>query len=207
MSRHWVFIHGWGYDATAWEPLIAQLPAEDSVTCVDRGYFGAPADATFNPASSLRILVTHSLGQSFVDLERLGQPDIWILIGGFDRFIDSPAQARPLRRMRSKLDTDPDAVLRDFYARCGEADRLPKPIRNLPHLTADLKLLEHAKAPISVMRQCRKIVILHARNDAIVSIDRAERLGFPVVIHPDGSHALPFKDSFWCWKSINLLIE
>jgi pimeloyl-[acyl-carrier protein] methyl ester esterase len=207
MSRQWLFIHGWGYDSSAWQPLIDLLPLEDTVACVDRGYFGAPADATFSSAPGQRILVTHSLGQQFFDAERMGMPDIWILIGGFDRFIDTPAQARPLRRMRSKLDTEPDAVLRDFYARCGEADRVPRPIHDLPRLAADLELLEHAQAPISVMRQCRKIVILHARNDAIVSIDRAERLGFPVVIHPDGSHALPFNDSLWCWKSINPLFE
>lgn len=207
MSRHWILVHGWGYDATAWDPFRAHIPATDTVACVDRGYFGASADATFPSAPGLRILVTHSLGQSFMDVERMGMPDIWIVIGGFDRFIDTPAHARPLRRMRTKLDTEPDAVLRDFYARCGEPDRLPKPIQDLPRLASDLERLEHAEAPISIMRQCGKIVILHARCDAIVPIERAERLGFAVVRHPEGSHALPFNDSPWCWKSINPLIE
>lgn len=207
MSRHWILAHGWGYDASAWDPFRARIPAEDSVACVDRGYFGAPADTAFPSAPGLRILVTHSLGQSFVDVERMGMPDVWIVIGGFDRFIDTPAQARPLRRMRSKLDTEPEAVLRDFHARCGEQDRLPKPILNLPRLAADLDLLEHAQAPISMMRKCWKMAILHARCDAIVPIERAERLGFPVVIHPEGSHALPFNESAWCWNSINPLID
>jgi hypothetical protein len=27
-----------------------------------------------------------------------------------------------------------------------------------------------------------------------------------MVIHPEGSHALPFNDSLWCWKSINPLL-
>jgi pimeloyl-[acyl-carrier protein] methyl ester esterase len=207
MSRQWLFIHGWGYDASAWQPLIDLLPPEDSVACVDRGYFGAPTDAAFTSAPSQRVLVTHSFGQQLFDAERMGLPDLWILICGFDRFIDTPTQARPLRRMRSKLDTEPDAVLRDFYARCGEPGRVPRPIRDLPRLAADLERLVHAEAPISVMRQCRKIVILHARFDAIVPIERAERLGLPVVSHPEGSHALPFNHSHWCWKSINPLLE
>ncbi len=207
MSRQWLFIHGWGYDASAWHPFIALLPPEDSVACVDRGYFGTPAHAAFTSAPGQRILVTHSAGQQFFDVERMGLPDIWIVIGGFDRFIGTPEQARPLRRMRSKLDTEPDAVLRDFYARCGEPDRVSRPIRDLPRLAADLERLGHAEAPISIMRQCRKIGILHARCDAIVPIERTEGLGFPVVIHPEGSHALPFKESAWCLNSINPLIN
>lgn len=206
MSRHWIFIHGWGYDASAWESLIAHLPAEDSVACVDRGYFGKPTNAAFDPTSSLRILVTHSLGQSFVDVEKMGQPDIWVMIGGFDRFIDSPADARPLKRMRHKLETDPESVLRDFYARCGEPHRPVKPLHDRHRLAADLKRLETAEAPISEMRQCRKIVILHARCDEIIPIERIERLGFPVVSHPEGSHALPFNESPWCWKTLNPLL-
>lgn len=207
MSRQWILAHGWGYDASAWDPFRALIPAEDSVACLDRGYFGTPTDATFSQAPSLRILVTHSLGQSFVDVARMGLPDVWIVISGFERFIDTLAQARPLRRMLQKLKTDPDAVLSDFYARCGEPERAPKPILNLPRLAADLELLESAIAPISVMRQCRKIGILHARRDVIVPIERAERLGFPIVCHPEGSHALPFNESTWCWKSINPLLE
>lgn len=206
MSRQWLFIHGWGYDASAWQPLIDLLPPEDSVACVDRGYFGTPADAAFTSAPGQRVLVTHSLGQQFFDPERMGLPDVWILIGGFARFVDSPAQVRPLRRMRSKLDTNPQAVLSDFHARCGEPGRVTNPIRDLPRLAADLEWLEHAEAPISVMRQCRKIVILHARGDAIVPIERVEPLGYPIVLHPEGSHALPFIESRWCWKSINPLL-
>lgn len=206
MSRQWLFVHGWGYDASAWDPLVARLPAEDTVARYDRGYFGAPADAAFTPAPGLRILVTHSLGQSFVDITRTGYPDVWVLIGGFDRFIDTPAEARPLRRMRTKLDTEPEAVLRDFHVRCGEPDRVHLPIADPHRLAADLELLEHAEAPISVMRQCGKIVILHARQDAIVPIRRAERLGGQMVVHPEGSHALPFNEPLWCWKTLNPLL-
>ncbi len=204
MNREWLFIHGWGYDASAWDSWLERLHPEDTVACFDRGYFGKPTHAAFT-TSKPRILVTHSLGQSFYDPETMGVPDVWVLISGFERFADNDSERRVTRTMRQRLVTHSAEVLAAFYANCGDAERPVPPNPDTERLTSDLILLEESEASISVMRQCRKMVILHTRHDRIVPIERVERLGFPVVIHPGGAHSFPFLEPQWCLEILKPL--
>lgn len=202
MNREWLFIHGWGYGADTWTPWLKRIAPGDLFHTYDRGYFGQPVQACFTSASH-RILVTHSMGLLFYDPSIMGRADHWVVIGGFDRFHGQQGGRRMTARMRARLGSDPSGVVREFRERCGDADpRIPETIEPR-RLIEDLTLLDEVHAPISLMRETRKMSILHARSDAIVPLERASGLGFPLHLHPDGTHALPFTHTDWCWTSIN----
>lgn len=200
MNREWLFIHGWGYGAEAWDPWAPLLPIGDVMRRYDRGYFGHPQEAVFETGLH-RVLVTHSLGLAFYDPAVMGECDEWILIGGFHRFHADESGKRVTKRMRERLASDPMAVVREFRSACGDG-LTPIPTQmDAARLSADLHLLDRVEAPISLMRDIGKITILHARPDAVVPPDRAAGLGFPLITHPDASHALPFTHAAWCWNS------
>lgn len=201
MSSEWLFIHGWGYDASAWKPWKKLIPETDVIHTYDRGYFGTPKEARFE-SDRHRILVTHSLGHVFFNPDTMGMPDIWVVISGFDRFCDTDIEKRPTRRMRDRLRMGVEPVLHAFYEHSGDLVRMVPSTQDAGKLSDDLILLEESEFASSVMRRCGKMVILHARHDRIVSIDKAQRLGFPLTIHPGDSHALPYTEPDWCWNSL-----
>jgi hypothetical protein len=205
MSSEWLFIHGWGYDASAWESWKNLIPVTDFIHHYDRGYFGAPNDPSF-ATDRRRILVTHSLGCVFFDPDTMGMPDIWVVISGFDRFCDSDIEKRTTRRMRDRLRMGIVPVLQAFYENSGDKERGIPQNHDLDKLSDDLILLEENESASSVMRRCGKMVILHARHDRIVAIDKAQRLGFPLTIHSGDSHALPFTEPDWCWNSLKNML-
>jgi hypothetical protein len=200
MNREWLFIHGWGYGADAWDPWIPLLPLGDVMRRYDRGYFGQPQEAVFETGLH-RVLVTHSLGLAFYDPSAMGECDEWIVIGGFTRFHADEGGKRVTRRMRDRLATEPLAVVREFRKACGDA-LTPIPTQMDPaRLATDLNLLDRVEAPISLMREIGKISILHARADTVVPPERAAGMGFPVITHPDAHHALSYTHARWCWTS------
>ncbi len=201
MSSEWLFIHGWGYDASAWGSWKKLIPESDIIHHYDRGYFGTPNEPSFT-TDRRRILVTHSLGHVFFDPDSMGMPDVWVVIGGFDRFCDSDIEKRTTRRMRDRLRMGVVPVLQAFYENSGDEGRGIPAFQDAAKLSDDLILLEESEFASSVMRRCGKMVILHARQDRIVSLDKAQRLGYPLTIHPGESHALPITESDWCWKSL-----
>lgn len=57
---HFVLVHGWGFNASLWDPLIARL-CDATVTRVDLGFVaGGPCDMPDWPQDA--IAVGHSLG-------------------------------------------------------------------------------------------------------------------------------------------------
>ena len=114
------FAHGWAYDASFWEPLRAACPT-------------GPRWPTTPAISAPRlpevcgpvIAIGHSLGA----LRLLRQPPPGcaglVCINGFARFGAGPdfpegVAPRLLDRMLRQLAAQPQAVLRDFRARCGD---------------------------------------------------------------------------------------
>ncbi len=116
-----VMVHGWGYDASLWDGVRAQLAPALRVATIDLGFYAAASPALTFTGSV--IAVGHSLGV----LWWLAQADIpWrrlLSINGFPRFTatdDFPGVApRLLSRMQTQFARDPAAVLADFHARCG----------------------------------------------------------------------------------------
>ncbi|AQS91443.1 biotin synthase [Gluconobacter albidus] len=144
MTRALYLVHGWGFDASFWAPLLAHLP-NVSAQVVDCGYFGA----AHRPA--LPDMPYLAIGHSAGSLALLGQDlpgcEGLVFFNGFPRFTaaaDFPdgTPERVLTRMRARLKRDPVAVLHDFRALCGTEAPLPG-APDVDALDRGLEALQH----------------------------------------------------------------
>jgi pimeloyl-[acyl-carrier protein] methyl ester esterase len=114
-----LFVHGWGYDASFWDPVRAALDAPSAA--LDLGYFCTPHIAISNDITHL---VGHSLGFLWLLRQSARRHVPLIGINGFPRFLEAddyrPAIApRVLERMRRRIVGDTRSVLEDFWMRAG----------------------------------------------------------------------------------------
>lgn len=114
-----LLVHGWGYDASVWDPVRAGLGAPNAT--LDLGYFGAPDIAI---PSDVTLLVGHSLGFLWLLRQSALRHVPLIGINAFPRFLEDddyrPAIApRVLERMRRRVVSDTRGVLEDFWTRAG----------------------------------------------------------------------------------------
>jgi pimeloyl-[acyl-carrier protein] methyl ester esterase len=185
-----LFVHGWGYDASFWEPVRAALGAPSAA--LDLGYFGAPNVALPN---EITLLVGHSLG--FLWLLRQGALRHVPLIGinAFPRFLETngyrPAIApRVLERMKRRVVSDTRGVLEDFWTRAGA----PGPIGALDTaaLAEGLDQLAAWDERENLARRASATRLIAGRQDAIVPPAMTE-MAFPSseIAWLPGGHALP----------------
>lgn len=203
-----VLVHGWGFDATFWEPLAAQLPDFATVT-VDLGFTGRP-DSPEIPTDGRRVAVGHSLGLLWLLKARPFTWDALVSVNGFPRFVEGdgfgPAQApRVIERMIRRLGQDPDRVATDFLALCGAPP--PQGRLDTAALEQGLKWLLEWDARAALDRDPEPALILAARNDPVVPLAMTEaafpdRPGHTIAWHDDGGHLLPLTDPRWCAERI-----
>src|SRR4051794_26815100 len=178
-----LLLHGWGFDATVWDPLALALP-DFPIVRWDRGYFGEKADSPIEPPFAA---VGHSLGAML--LADLLPHDIpLVAINGFDRFSGDGAVApRVVERMRARFSKDPAAVLTEFRARCG-APPAPEEIDET-RLARDLALLGSRHIASSANR----VLVLQGDGDPILpeSLRATVFPGAERATHADGGHLLP----------------
>jgi pimeloyl-[acyl-carrier protein] methyl ester esterase len=186
-----LFVHGWGYDASFWDPLRAVLGDVPS-GALDLGYFGA-AETTL--PRGVTLLVGHSLG--FLWLVRQSALRHLPLVGinPFPRFLEAedyrPAvSARVLERMRRRVVSDTRSVLEDFWTRAGATgpDRAP----NSAALAEGLDQLATWDERENLAVRASPTRLIAGREDAIVPPAMAEMAfrDFDVAWLP-GGHALP----------------
>ena len=202
------FVHGWGFDRSLWDGVIALLPEHD-FRCEDRGYFGAPAEAAI---AGEHLAVTHSLGT----LHALAGPAPGcrglLAINGFDRFGAAPefpgVALRVLDRMLQRLAAAPAAVVGEFRARCGAPPAAGAP--DLPALQRDLLMLRNT--------DCRagpwpaRLHTLEADDDPLLPLAMRDAV-FASTPHrlrlrqPTGSHLLPLTAPAACAAAIRDLLD
>ena len=185
-----LFVHGWGYDASFWDPLRKALNMPSAA--LDLGYFG-PAGTTM--PDGIAFLVGHSLG--FLWLARQVALKHLPLIGinAFPRFEEAegyrPAVApRVLERMRRRVLTDPRGVLAEFWQRAGA----PGP-SNSPKTAALAEGLDHLATwdeRENLGTHTRSIRLIAGEEDAIVpaAMTKVAFGDFTIEWLP-GGHALP----------------
>ncbi|MFT8808294.1 alpha/beta fold hydrolase [Gluconobacter sp.] len=144
MTRALYFVHGWGFDASFWAPMLAHLP-DVTAQVVDCGYFGAEHRPALPDAPYLA--VGHSAGSLALLGQDLPGCEGLVFFNGFPRFTATPdfpdgTPERVLMRMRARLKRDPDAVLKDFRALCGTDDALPG-VPDIENLDRGLEALQH----------------------------------------------------------------
>ncbi|MET0269823.1 MAG: alpha/beta fold hydrolase [Sphingomonas sp.] len=187
-----LLLHGWGFDASLWNGIVAALPGRRTVRW-DRGYFAAPMQADVAPV----LAVGHSLGALL--LAAWLPPHVpLVAINGFDRFAgDDAVPPRLLDRMRARLTRSPQGVLDDFRARCG-ASPAP-PIADAAALSADLDRLATMAAPANG----RRMLLLNGADDPILPrAMRAATFAGAMRETAAGGHLLPVTHPGWCAERI-----
>jgi len=186
-----LFVHGWGYDASFWDPLRNALGDHPS-SALNLGYFGA---ANTKIPDRVTLLIGHSLG--FLWLARQRAPRHLPLIGinAFPRFLEDddyrPAVApRLLDRMQRRVLADPAAVLAEFWQHAGAPgpDGSPDPAA----LAEGLDQLAAWDERENLARRASSVRLIAGEEDAIVPAAMT-RMAFKdsAIDWLPGGHALP----------------
>jgi pimeloyl-[acyl-carrier protein] methyl ester esterase len=186
-----LFVHGWGYDASFWDPVRAAL-GEVPSAALDLGYFGV-AETTL--PRDVTLLVGHSLG--FLWLARQDALKQMPLVGinVFPRFLEAddyhPAvAARVLERMKRRVASDTRSVLEDFWMRAGATG--PDGAPNKAALAAGLDHLAAWDERENLASRASPTRLIAGEEDAIVPAAMTEMAfnGCEITWLP-GGHALP----------------
>lgn len=195
-------LHGWGYDATLWDAVVARL-AGHRVETLELGYFDKKKSALVERRDKAReevwIAVGHSLGALWWLAEADAAWDALVIIAGFPRFTataDFPAGVPPrvLERMQRRFAENPAAVLAEFQRACGApGPGLPADPRPL---AKGLDYLTQADGRARLAQRAADIHLLASRDDAIVSLAMSEAAFARLPagqrhVCDDGGHALP----------------
>jgi len=193
-----LLLHGWGFDASLFDPLAEALSGWHVVRW-DRGYFGEKAEPEVAPPFAA---IGHSLGARLL-ADLLSHDIPLIAINGFDRFVGDGAVApRVVERMRSRFAEDAGGVLAEFRARCG-GDPPPEQIDE-ERLGRDLALLGSRHIASSPAH----ILALHGNEDPILP-EYLRQTAFPGAVrtsHPEGGHLLPLTHPDWCAERIEAFL-
>jgi len=206
VTPHLLLVHGWGFDASFWEPLRRALPDVDA-TAWDLGFLGSVARPAL-PEGVPVVAVGHSMGLLWLLKERPLAWDRLVSINGFSRFTkaaDFPQGLAPrlLERMIARLAEAPEAVYSDFMTRCGVAD--PAVDRIQP------QALEWGLRALAEW-DCRGVapvdLVLAGRSDPILPQALTDAL-FPPPLAKwhDGGHLLPLTDPVWCAQQLRIVVE
>ncbi len=214
MSVRIVFMHGFGYDATVFEPLARHLK-EHEIHYLDFGFFGA-AQKTVTTSVLPTFVIGHSLGVLRYMATQPFPVHGLVSLAGFTQFCasdDFPQGVAPVlvKRMQKKLLRNPHALLNEFYNLCGD-----KTTSISPDATTDTEALSRGLDDL-LQLDMRSVALpetlaLAGNNDAVTppTLQKAlfyDRPGVTFVMHENAPHALPLTHTNWCADHINAFIR
>ena len=202
--------HGWGFGAWCWDGWREVLPADFALHCLDRGYFGQVETAA---SGRPHIVITHSLGLHLVPPALIEGAKLIIALSGFRHFHSARLNhARRSRRMVEqmslRLGQEPQALLTDFYIRCGAVDVDGRQgLPDVGRLSEDLQLLQESVLNPGLWQTGVPVRIVHGGDDRIVALERGDELhelvsGSELTVLPEAGHALPITHIRECWQVI-----
>jgi pimeloyl-[acyl-carrier protein] methyl ester esterase len=200
-------VHGWGFDASFWDPLRAEMPDVEFVVA-DLGF---RADRRLPPPPPGAIAVGHSLGALWLLRHRFPWR-AFVSINGFTRFSRTPGflhgwPGKVLERMTAVLYDNPEQVHADFIRRCGLC-RPPDGILNVEPLADGLRWLKDWDERPALPRDV-PLLALAGRLDAVVSPEMSLDC-FPerdLRWCEDGGHLLPISHAPWCAERLRELMS
>lgn len=210
---HLVFVHGWGFDSSLWDDVIAELPDFDCEV-IDFGFSGRPKSPRANGMEPA-IAIGHSLGFLWLLHE---QPFAWrglVSIGGMPRFTKAAdyrfgIDQRLLEATIARFDEEPGETLSQFLIYCGGGS--PASYIDPVRLRAGLGWLKEWDARRHLADESSPLLALYADNDAIVPKQLSDdvfgdRPNTKRVVRSDGGHALPLTEPGWCAAAIREFVE
>jgi len=182
-----IAVHGWAGDSRAWAPWAAQAERRGwRFRCCERGYGQLPpAQPHWDPASTRRIVLAHSLGPHLLPEATWREATAAVLLTSFAAFVppgrEGRAIAAALRSMAAQLEAGEEAttaMLGQFQARAAD----PFPPSLLPggpleqgigregrqRLLDDLRLLARSSALPAGLPPRIPVLLVEARDDRIV---------------------------------------
>jgi pimeloyl-[acyl-carrier protein] methyl ester esterase len=197
---HFVFVHGWGFNAAIWRPMSAHM-RDSELTLVDLGFIaGGPKAESEWPNDA--IAVGHSVGLLWL-LHRAGEGNppfrALVSIQGFDRFCP-PIPPSRVAAMRRGLRRDAYQTLEAFWRGCGAEPFAPPQALNAARLDEGLGwLLDWDETKARAELAC-PILALAARDDAVVPQAMSEAIwrSDNILWSATGGHVLPLKHPEWC---------
>ncbi len=203
MMRPLLLAHGWGYDATVWDAMVALLP-HGPVQRVELGYFGALPILPAVPEGTLA--VGHSAGfTTLLQALPAGCAGL-VAINGFSRFVADagfPGVADRLpSRMQARLAADPAATLRRFRAACGDDTGFGPP--DARRLGLGLEQMRRTDLRARLAGLDLPVLALAATDDTIVLPAHAGACFAPATLRwsDTGGHVLPRTRPDWCAAQI-----
>lgn len=203
---HFVFVHGWGFNACLWTGLLGRL-ADAKVSLIDLGFVaGGPEASRDWPSDAITedtIAIGHSLGVLWLLKERRGPFKGLVSVQGFDRYCPHMPHAR-VAALKRGLARDPGGTLQAFWRACGAPDFAGPEALNVARLNEGLDWLMHWDAEDAKKSLRCPILTLGACDDVIVPPAMSETVWGAETIRwsPDGGHVLPFRHPDWCARHV-----
>ena len=192
---HVVLVHGWGFNASIWTPLIAQL-GNAAVTLVDLGFVaGAPSEALPSEDADWpgdAIAVGHSLGVLWL-LKQGGRRFRGLVsCQGFDRYCSHVPKSR-VTALKRGIDRDPAGTMDAFWRSCEAPGFAPASALKADRLREGLDwLIQWNAEDIRKTLRC-PVLSLATQDDVIVPPAMSEAIWGKenLVWMPEGGHVLP----------------
>lgn len=205
-----VYVHGWGFDARFWQPLMARV---GEGMCIDLGYRAAQQSEVPQLDEGV-VVITHSFGTQFMLHNMLQhKPAAWIAINGFARFTKADdfkngVHPKLLGRMIQGFAVKPDQVYADFMGQCGDVRPYEGEL-NTDRLAEDLNAMVDWDERAALDALDAPVLALAGAADQVVSADMSREAfdGFDLRIKAGGDHVLPLSATDWCAEQIDEFLK
>ncbi|MGH6824120.1 alpha/beta fold hydrolase [Methyloceanibacter sp.] len=201
-KMHFVFVHGWGFNAAIWRDLTGYMRSH-AFSLVDLGFIAGGPKAATSEWPSDAIAVGHSLGLLWL-LHRAREEGRMpfrglVSIQGFDRFCPHIPPSR-VAFMRRGLRRDAYQTLDAFWRGCATEPFASLEALNVARLDEGLGWLTDWDETKATAGLACPTLALAARDDAIVPQAMSEAIwgGDNIRWSETGGHVLPLRHPEWC---------
>ncbi len=205
MSKHFVFVHGWGSDSSIWDGLKDHIQG-DKKKYVDLGFVGDSLKTVVN-LNDKAIFVTHSYGTVWALKHYANKMQGLIAINGFTNFSNF-AQDRLIDAMHANLDRNPEIQMMEFWDACGLKKHCDGEL-HVERLHAGLNWMMEWDMRQALENTSIPVLSLAGGQDKILPLDKMkeEWRDFDLHITQAGDHVLPVSNTQWCATKIKDFID
>ncbi|EME69829.1 hydrolase or acyltransferase [Paramagnetospirillum caucaseum] len=205
MTAPLLAVHGWGFNAGFWMPVLDRLP-DFRGDCIDMGFYGTPK----RPKVPRPLVLAHSMGLAWA-LANIPRPWAGVLaVNAFPRFTRSPTfvdgvPPRLVERMLARCDEAPQQVAADFLARCGVESPDTSGIDAAP-LKDELAWLAKCDERTALRMLPCPVLALAGTNDPIVpqAMSLASFAPETLTLVEGAGHLLPLTHPDWLATQVRL---